>query len=80
MAATAVISSDDLRDQTAEILRRVDAGEEFEVMHDGRRVAKLVPIHARRKWIPAAEILPSIAALGPDQTGSAQELRDVLNG
>ena len=47
-------------------------------MHNNRPVAKLVPLHARRQWIPATEILPRIAALGPDETGMADDLRSSL--
>jgi prevent-host-death family protein len=62
----------------AEVLRRVEAGEEIEITHNNRPVAKLVPLRARRQWIPAAEILPRITALGPDQTGMADHLRSML--
>lgn len=78
MAATAVVPSRDLRNHMAEILRRVEAGEEIEIMHNNRPVAKLVPLRTRRQWIPATEILPRIAALGPDQTGLADDLRSML--
>lgn len=62
----------------AEVLRRVEAGEEIEITHNNRPVAKLVPLRTRRQWIPATEILPRIAALGPDQTGMADDLRSML--
>lgn len=78
MSATAVIPSRDLRNHTAEVLRRVEAGEEIEILHNNRPVAKLVPLHARRQWIPANEILARISALGPDQTGLADELRSTF--
>jgi prevent-host-death family protein len=78
MAATGVIPSRDLRNHTAEVLRRVEAGEEIEIMHNNRPVAKLVPLRTRRQWIPANEILPRIVALGPDRTGMADELRRSL--
>jgi len=78
MTATGVIPSRDLRNHTAEILRRVEAGEEIEIMHNNRPVAKLIPLRTRRQWIPATEILPRIAALGRDQTGMAEELRSTL--
>jgi prevent-host-death family protein len=78
MAATAVIPSRELRNHMAEVLRRVEAGEEIEIMHNNRPVAKLVPLRPRRQWIAATEILPRIAALGPDQTGMAEELRSAL--
>jgi prevent-host-death family protein len=78
MATTAVIPSRDLRNRTAEILRRVEAGEEIEVLHHNRRVARLVPVRERRRWIPAAEVAQQLAALGPDSTGLRDELRGLL--
>ena len=39
----AAIPARDLRNHTAEILRRVEAGEEIEVFKDNRPVAKIVP-------------------------------------
>jgi prevent-host-death family protein len=48
MLTTAVIPSRDLRNHTAEVLRRVEAGEELEILHNNRPVARLVPLRARR--------------------------------
>lgn len=78
MSATSVIPSRDLRNHTAEVLRRVEAGEEIEILHNNRPVARLIPLHARRQWIPATEILARISALGPDHTGMRDELRGIL--
>ena len=78
MPTTSVIPSRDLRNHTAEVLRRVEAGEEIEVLHNNRPVAKLVPIHARRRWIPATELVQQLGALGPDRTRLGQELRETL--
>lgn len=78
MSTTAVIPARDLRNRTAEILGRVEAGEEIEVLHHNRRVARLVPVHQRRRWIPAPEILRQLKALGPDSTGLLAELRETM--
>lgn len=78
MSATDVIPSRDLRNRTAEILRRVEAGEEIEVLHHNRRVARLVPVRERRRWIPATEVIPQLVKLGPDPTGLLAELRETL--
>jgi prevent-host-death family protein len=67
-----------LRNHTAEVLRRVEAGEEIEILHNNRPVARLVPLRSRRQWIPAVEIMNQLSALGPDRTGWADELRDTL--
>jgi prevent-host-death family protein len=68
----------DLRNHTAEILRRVEAGEEIEVYKDNRPVAKIIPMSRRSRWLPAAEIGRELARLGPDTTGLAEELREAL--
>jgi prevent-host-death family protein len=72
------ISVRDLRNHTAEILRRVEAGEEIEVLRDNRPVAKIIPLPWRRRWLPATEVIRDLVLLGPDTTGLAQELRDTL--
>ncbi|QBS44113.1 type II toxin-antitoxin system Phd/YefM family antitoxin [Nocardia sp. CS682] len=63
------LSAQDLRDHTAEVLRRVEAGEEFEIWRDHRPVAKIIPLPRRRQWIPASEIVQELVRLGPDPTG-----------
>ncbi|MBV9792358.1 MAG: type II toxin-antitoxin system Phd/YefM family antitoxin [Actinobacteria bacterium] len=68
----------DLRNHTAEILRRVEAGEEIEVYKDNRPVAKIIPLSRRPQWLPATEIASELAQLGPDTTGLADELRETL--
>jgi prevent-host-death family protein len=72
------IPARDLRNHTAEVLRRVEAGEEIEGLKDNRPVARIVPLSRRRQWLPAAEIGRELARLGPDTTGLAEELRAAL--
>jgi prevent-host-death family protein len=72
------IPARDLRNHTAEVLRRVEAGEEIEVLRDNRPIAKIVPLPRRRQWVPAAEVGYELVRLGPDSTGLAQELRETL--
>lgn len=74
----AVISARDLRRRTAEVLRRVEAGEEIEVYRDSRPVAKTVPLPRRRRWLPASGIVHELARLGPGTTGLADELGTIL--
>jgi len=74
----AAIPARDLRNHTAEVLRRVEAGEEIEVFRDNRPIAKIVPLSRRRRWLPAPEIGRELARLGPDDTGLADELREIL--
>jgi prevent-host-death family protein len=72
------IPARDLRNHTAEVLRRVEAGEEIEVLRDNRPVAKIIPLSRRRRWLPASEISRELLRLGPDTTGQATELRETL--
>ena len=72
------IPARDLRNHTAEVLRRVEAGEEIEVLKDNRPVAKIIPLSRRRRWLPAAEIVQELVRLSPDTTGLAEELGTIL--
>ena len=49
----------ELKNQCSAIVRRAEAGEEFEVTVDGRPCAKVTPLHPQgpRTWVPAADIL-----------------------
>ncbi|MBF6351123.1 type II toxin-antitoxin system Phd/YefM family antitoxin [Nocardia flavorosea] len=69
---------DNLRNHTAEVLRRVEAGKEFEILKDNRPVAKIIPLPRRRQWVPATEVVQELIRLGPDTTGLAEELRAAL--
>ncbi|HEY2443859.1 MAG TPA: type II toxin-antitoxin system prevent-host-death family antitoxin, partial [Streptosporangiaceae bacterium] len=72
------IPSRELRNHTAEVLRRVEAGEELEVLRGNRPVARLIPLPGRRQWLPATEVVRELARLGRDTTGLAEELRSSL--
>jgi prevent-host-death family protein len=47
------VSSRDLRNRTAEVLRRVEAGERVRISVNRRPVAELVPLE-RTRWISGA--------------------------
>lgn len=72
------IPARDLRNRAAEVLRRVEAGEEIDVLKDNRPIARIVPLSWRRRWLPATEVLTEVARLGPDTTGLADELAEIL--
>jgi prevent-host-death family protein len=72
------IPARDLRNHTAEVLRRVEGGEEIEVLRENRPVAKLVPVSRRQRWLPATQIGYELTRLGPDSTGLGEELRTIL--
>ncbi|MBF6227665.1 type II toxin-antitoxin system Phd/YefM family antitoxin [Nocardia abscessus] len=68
----------ELRNHTAEVLRRVEAGEEIEILEDNRSVAEIISLPRRRQWVPASEVLRELVRLGPDTTGLREELRETL--
>ncbi|HYB34784.1 MAG TPA: type II toxin-antitoxin system prevent-host-death family antitoxin [Mycobacterium sp.] len=74
----ATIPARDLRNRTAEVLRRVEAGEEIEVLKDNRPVAMIVPLSRRRRWLPASELIRELTRLGPETTRLSEELRETL--
>jgi prevent-host-death family protein len=64
-----------LRDHTAEVLRRVEAGERLRVNVDGRPVAELVPIPAGAAWVPRER---AVRALVQADAELRDELRSAL--
>jgi prevent-host-death family protein len=74
----AALPARELRNHTAEVLRRVEAGEEIEILEDNRPVAKIIPISRRRQWVPASDVLRELIRLGPETTGLREELREIL--
>jgi prevent-host-death family protein len=54
------VSVRELRDHTAAVLRRVEAGERLLVTVDRRPVAELVPLPGRSAWVPRARIRDSL--------------------
>ena len=69
------VSAQDLQNRAAEVLRRVEAGEEIDVLRDTRPVARIIPLARRRKWLPANEVARELAWLGPDPIGLAGDPR-----
>lgn len=75
------IKQSELRNNNAEIMRRVADGESFTVTVHGRPVADLVPhqrpAHRKRRLVPAAEFDAALAALpGLDVEQWRQDLRE----
>jgi prevent-host-death family protein len=53
----ALVASRELRNDTAGVLRRVQAGEDIVITVNGQPVARLVSLRpTRRRWLPAAEL------------------------
>jgi prevent-host-death family protein len=66
------VSSRDLRNRTAEVLRRVEAGERVRVSVNRRPVAELIPL-ARPTWAPG----PSIERVLREARADAELLREL---
>ncbi|HKG04705.1 MAG TPA: type II toxin-antitoxin system prevent-host-death family antitoxin [Conexibacter sp.] len=63
----AEISARDLRNSTADVLRRVDAGDEIVITTRGKPVAALVPLaQERRRWLLRAELVRRLAVAQAD--------------
>ena len=69
------ISVRQLRNHTAEVLRRVEGGEVVRVTVDRRPVAELVPLPARARWVPRERV---VAALVQADAALAEDLADAL--
>lgn len=69
------VSVRDLRNHTADVLRRVEAGEHLRVTVDRRPVAALVPLPSRATWVPGAR---AVDGLVPADPGLRDELDDAL--
>jgi prevent-host-death family protein len=69
------VSVRELRNHTADVLRRVEAGERLRVTVDRRPVAELVPLPARATWVSRQRALESLI---PADAGLAAELAEVL--
>ena len=54
------VSVRELRNHTAAVLRRVEAGERLRVTVDRRPVAELSPLPARDVWIPRPRVLAAL--------------------
>lgn len=68
------ISQRELRNDSGEIMRRVEAGESFVVTRNGVPVGELVPIRPRR-FVPTA--IAAAAFAGADPIDAEQFRRDV---
>jgi prevent-host-death family protein len=61
------VASRDLRNNTAELLRRVGSGEQVVITTRGKPVASLIPFETpRRRWLPRAELVRRLGYLQAD--------------
>jgi prevent-host-death family protein len=54
------VSVRELRNHTAAVLRRVEAGEHLTVTVDRRPVAELVPLPAPMTWVPRQRVIDGL--------------------
>jgi antitoxin (DNA-binding transcriptional repressor) of toxin-antitoxin stability system len=57
MTARLEITQHDLRNRSREIMDAVGNGQAFTVIRDGRRIAELIPLRGRRRFIPRREFV-----------------------
>jgi prevent-host-death family protein len=69
------VSVRELRNNTADVLRRVEAGERLRVTVDRRPVAELSPLPARDTWVPRQRVVDALIQADRRLRG---ELADVL--
>lgn len=61
------VASRELRNNTADVLRRVQSGEEIVITTRGKPIASLVPVETtRRRWLPRAELVRRLAVAQAD--------------
>ena len=61
------VASRELRNNTAELLRRIEAGDEIMITTRGKPIAALVPLtESRRRWLPRAELARRLAIAQAD--------------
>jgi len=66
-----------LRNDVSDVLRRVEAGEEFIVTVSGRPVAELRPVVRRRRFVPTDELFAALMPLAPLSVEVLAGLREV---
>jgi prevent-host-death family protein len=66
----------ELRNHTAEVLRRVEEGERVEITVNGRPVAELGPIDPRPEFVPSERIVREFRGLLAPGDPLAEELRE----
>lgn len=69
------VSVRELRNHTAEVLRRVESGAHLRVTVDRRPVAELVPLPSRATWVPRERVLTTLTQA---DAGLRSELAEAL--
>jgi len=72
------VASRELRNNTRELLDRVEQGESVEITVSGRPVARLEPVGRRRRWVPRDEFVAEVLAHQAD-AGLTHDLRSLVD-
>lgn len=73
--ATRDVPQRELRNDTARVLREVEAGDTVRITVHGRPVAELVPIKRRRTFVPFEEIREGLSGLLDPDDNLYEELK-----
>lgn len=65
----------DLRNRTAELLRRVERGERLRITVHGHPVAELVPLRVAERFVPFDEVVQELRGLLAPDDRLERELR-----
>ncbi len=77
LVAVSEVASRELRNNTRQLLDRVEAGEDITITVDGRPVAVLRPIEHRTRWLPRQRIAELLAEAQADPA-LGDELRTLM--
>jgi prevent-host-death family protein len=73
----ATVPQRELRNDTAGVLRRVEAGETLRITSNGRPVADLVPVERAATYVPLAEVVAQIGGVLRVDDRLEEELREL---
>lgn len=78
--AMAEVASRELRNNTADVLRRVQAGEEITITVRGKAVAEVVPVGTKRRhWVTRDELFRILDEIPYDPT-LAEDIKWISGG
>jgi len=73
------VSVPELQNHTADVLRRVEAGERLRITVDRRPVAELTPLPVRSEWVPKHRIVDALVQADAGlRAALAEALPDVV--
>lgn len=67
------VSVRELRNHTADVLRRVEGGERLRITVDRRPVAELVPLPGRATWVPRLRAVDALIQADPELRADLRE-------